>query len=107
MTDTINTPVGAVKKEYLYVGGGLIVIVIGVGWYRNNKAKKDSVAAAGQAEIDPATGYPFGSAEDAAALRAQAGYISPGGGSAYTGVTQPTPGSFVSNAQWSQWVVDY
>jgi hypothetical protein len=86
--------------------------LLGFSVYRYQKQKKAaavtaSVNAAAQSANDPATGYPYGSAEDAAALTAQSNYIAPtgsggygyGGGNTYP-VTQP--GQFTSNAAWSQ-----
>jgi hypothetical protein len=109
MPDTVHTPLGNVKKEYLYVGAGALVIVLGVGYYRSKKASDAAAASASAGAntgIDPATGYAYGSAEDAAALGAQGSYISPSqpyysgsGGGNYTGGSGQ---AFTSNAQWSQ-----
>lgn len=110
----------SVDKTYVYVGVG-IVLVAGVYYYRKNKASaasQASVNAAGSTSIDPATGYPYGSAEDAAALQSQGNYQSPvaQGGYGYTGYAggsgsgnfgQGAPGSFVSNADWAQYVESY
>lgn len=109
MADTVQVPgFGSQKKTTVYVAGGIAVLIAGIVWYRSRST--GSSTAVGTAQIDPATGYPYGSAEDAAALQAQAGYISPGGGggggsSVYTGGQQP--GGFVSNSQWAQAAEDY
>lgn len=111
MEGTIQTPLGAVKKQTAMIGGGVALLIVGVVYYRSKKqAAAAAVASAGaNTEINPATGYPFGSAEDAAALSHQASYQSPsggggGGGSSYVGTS---PGSFVSNAQWAQYCEQY
>lgn len=109
MADTINVPgMGATKKTTVYVAGGIGAVIIGVVWYRSRGAATDTTAAT-TSEIDPATGYPYGSAEDDAALQAQAAYQSSGnlGGSsdAYTGGQQPA--GFVNNQAWKQAADDY
>lgn len=106
---TVNTPLGTIKKEYLLVGGGILLIV-GVTYYKTRKAKQAAATAAAGANvgIDPATGYAYGSAEDAAALANQAQYINPtqpfapGGGGSGNNIG---PGGFTSNAQWSQYAI--
>lgn len=109
MADTINVPgMGATKKTTVYVAGGIGVVIIGVVWYRSRSTASSTPVDTTQ--IDPATGYPYGSAEDAAALQSQSSYISAGGsgtGSSdpYYGAQQPT--GFTSNDQWAQAVEDY
>jgi hypothetical protein len=120
MADTIKLMGSNVPKPAVYIGGGLA----GLGaiyFYRTKKQQKDaqaSVDAAGQSEIDPATGYPYGSAEDAAALANQNNYQMPstGGGYGYSGYAggsgsgifgSGSPGSFNSNAEWAQYVEGY
>lgn len=120
MPDTIKLPVfGNVKKPVVI--GGVLVAGIGIVYFaRTKKQQTDaaaSVAAAGSSEIDPATGYPFGSAEDAAAMSAQGNYQSPlNTGYGYGGYNGATgggifgtgqPGSFASNAEWAQYVEAY
>ena len=108
----VTTPFGAVKKKT-----GLVILVAagGILLYSYSRAKKQSAAATAATAgantgIDPATGYAYGSAEDAAALTAQSSYISPAGGG---GSGSGTPsgaypsGSFTSNAQWVQAVIQY
>lgn len=111
---SINTPVGNVSKKTAAIVAGGVVILGVIVWVRGRKtAANEALAAAGQADVNPATGYPFGSAEDAAALAAQASYVSPvgggvggiGGGSG--GATSTSPGTFGNNAQWSQFVQQY
>ena len=113
MAETVKLPAfGEQKKSTVYIVGGLVVVVVAVGYYRSKKAAASAVPS-GQGidstSIDPATGFAYGSAEDAAALNSQASYIQPaqygygGGTDTSTGViTQPTAGGFVSNAQWTQ-----
>lgn len=117
MEGTINTPFGHMqKKTALLVGGGAVVI-LGVGYYRSKKAAANAAAAnasaattdanTGQSGIDPATGFPYGSAEDAAALASQQGlnYNQYGQlGSGYQPGQFPQTGPpFASNAAWAQY----
>jgi hypothetical protein len=123
---------GLPKKQALMVGAGVTGLGLLVYWrYQQQKKQSQADAAAAAAaqapgtgagssdQIDPATGFPYGSVEDAAALTTQAGYNSPigglgysdttyayGGGSGFPGGVQPV-GGFTSNAQWSQAVEDY
>jgi hypothetical protein len=107
---TIKTPMGPVqKKTALYVAFGAAALG-GIVYWRAKKGggTGDSTPVTTDAEIDPATGYPYGSPEDAAALAAQGNYVSPppasGGGSS----TIPTTGTgFTSNGAWSQAVIEY
>lgn len=104
---TIKTPLGTVqKKTALYLGGGIAVLAV-IVWYRNKQlGGTSSDAVTPEAEINPATGYPYGSAEDAAALAAQAAYVSPsgttGGGSSSVPVSNA---GYSSNGQWTNGVV--
>jgi hypothetical protein len=116
--NTVTLPgVGSIPKKSMYIGVGVVIFIIGIAWYRSKKsastAAAASVAAAGSTTTDPATGFPYGSPEDAAALAAQAQYQSPGGaGYGYGGNTPGTTNisqgtGFQSNAQWAQAVEDY
>lgn len=114
MADTFKIFGSNIPKPVAYGGGGLIVIG-GVYYYRKQrtaKAQQASVDQAGATSIDPATGYPYGSQEDAAALSAQSNYQLPGSsGLGFAGGggsgSSTTPGSFTSNAQWAQYVEAY
>lgn len=113
---TVKTPFGHMQKKTALLAGGGLVVVVGIGYYRSKKAAAANAAAttssaattdanSGQSGIDPATGYPYGSAEDAAALAAQQGvsynpYSPLGGGS--TGQYPQTGPPFSSNAAWAQ-----
>jgi hypothetical protein len=104
---TVKTPFGTVeKKTALYIGGA-IVVVGGIVWYRNRNATSSTTDPTTDAEIDPATGYAYGSPEDAAALAAQSAYVTPtptGGGAS----SIPTGGTgYVSNGAWVQGVIEY
>lgn len=106
---TVKTPFGPMQKKTALMVGGGIVVLGGIVWYRHKQAGSGTVdSTATDAEIDPATGYPYGSPEDAAALQEQSSYVSPpapsgGGGSSY-----PTGGTgFTSNGAWTQAVVEY
>src|SRR6185437_4977779 len=91
---TVNVPgVGRVKKEYVIVGVLGVLIVGGYTYYKKRQAGTATATATVNA-TDPATGYPFGSPEDAAALDAQNSYVQPassGGGGGNSDVSpQPT-----------------
>lgn len=119
MADTISLPgLGPTKKTTAYALGAGVVILGGITWYRSKNAGAAAVAPAADQtaasdQIDPATGFPFGSAEDTNALAAQ--QFAPSGGGASSGVDQgtsgsggaPTGGTFTTNAQWAQAVEDY
>lgn len=121
------------KNEKIGLGIGSAAL-LGFTLYRYQKQKTAdaataAAAAAAQApgtgagssdQIDPATGFPYGSAEDAAALTAQSGYNSPigglgysdtsylyGGNPGYPGSGIPITGGYTSNAQWSQAAENY
>lgn len=111
MTDTIKLPiVGAHKKQTVYVVAGGAVLILGVAYYRARGAT-DSTAPADDQMIDPATGFPYGSPEDAQALAAQTAYEVPsnagGGGGAVGGSLPPGVTQFVSNSQWAQAAEDH
>lgn len=106
-----------VPKNAVYIGGGIFVVGA-IYFYRKNKAsqaQQASVAQAGGTTIDPATGYPYGSPEDAAALDAQNQYQLPGssgvgfsgGGGFSSTFGSGAPGSFSTNAEWAQYVEAY
>jgi LysM repeat protein len=113
------------SKKTLGVAALVGVGVIGYAYYRKSKGAS-SASTATTATTDPATGYPYGSAEDTAALAAQDsgtntnlsgvgsyGAIDPntgipyaqevatgGGGATGTGTTTTT--ASVTNSQWEQ-----
>jgi hypothetical protein len=101
---TIKTPLGVVQKKTALILGGGAVVLGGIVWYRQKQLAATTVTPT-EGEINPATGYPYGSPEDAAALQAQTSYVSPPaptGGS----TTYPTTG-YTSNSQWVQAVIEY
>jgi len=109
---SVKTPFGEMPKKTVVLLGVGSAGIIGVVYYRQKKAQQSSTVSTGTAEIDPATGYPYGSPEDAAALAQQGSYITPtGAGSGATGggssSIPPSNISFASNGQWSQAVVEY
>jgi hypothetical protein len=117
MADTIKLGGINVPKP-VAIGGGIAAVTVGIYFYRNKKQQQDaqaSIDAAGSTEIDPATGYPYGSPEDAASLNNQDNYSLPGGygfsgyaGGSGSGVFgNGAPGSFNSNAEWAQYVENY
>jgi hypothetical protein len=115
MTDTINLPgLGKTSKTTAYALGGVVVLVGGIAWYRSRGAASSASSSStpAQADNDPATGYPYGSAEDTAALAQQAQATSgvglsdfTGGGGTNTSVSTTT--GYTSNAAWSQAAEDY
>lgn len=109
---TFDVPkLGRVKKIYVYAGVG-VVLVSAIVWYRNHHG---TASTAGQAtdpagnvgQIDPATGFVYGSPEDVSALGA--GSAPTGGGGASSGggtsvgdqVSNGPP--FTDNAAWDQY----
>lgn len=100
LNGTVQTPFGNVpKKTAALIVGGLI-LVVGIVWFRTRGATNTTV----EAEINPATGYPYGSAEDAAELAKQAGYIAPGSSGGGGGGSGGNVG-LITNAQWTQAVI--
>lgn len=117
------------ESTALLAGGGIIVLVIGIGWYRSkqaaNNAAAQSAATTSANDIDPATGYPAGSPQDEAALQGMnegdLGLIGSGsstgageiigydgdGNPIYASGTTSVPGGFTSNAQWGQAAEQY
>ena len=105
---TFNTPFGTVQKKTALIIGGGAVLILGIVWWRTNQLNAEESPDIYDAEINPATGYPYGSPEDAAALLAQSQYVSPptGGGGGGSGGYPPGTG-FVNNGQWAQAAVEY
>lgn len=127
MPDDVKLPGGMHVNKKIAIGVGIAAVgIAGVYYYRqkqaSNAAASTSAAAATGSQIDPQTGYAYGSPEDQAALAAMAGGTLPtynaassaggqvigydqygnpiyggGGGTIGTG-----PGSYTSNAQWTQ-----
>lgn len=121
MADTVKLFGSNIPKPVV-IGGGVIAFAASAYFYRTKKQANDaqaSIDAAGSTNIDPATGYPYGSPEDAASLGNQDNYSLPGGaggGYGYTGYAGGSgggvfgtgaPGSFNSNAEWAQYVEGY
>jgi hypothetical protein len=126
MPDSVTVPAfGKQKKKTVILVGSGVVVVLGYAYYRARQAKAAAATATAntaqqvdQNQIDPSTGYPYGSALDASGLAASASYVDPasyGGGGGYGGSTY-YPGSsgtnttvtqFVSNPQWAQAAEDY
>jgi hypothetical protein len=116
MPDTVNLPgIGKTNKNTAYLLGGGVVLLGGIAWYRSRNAAGSSsstTAAADTTQIDPATGFPYGSAEDAAALAQQASYVGVGGGGGGGGSPiynsgGTTASAYTTNGQWSQAAEDY
>lgn len=114
LSGSVNTPLGTYPKRTVFFASGFVIVLAGIVYYRsrNGTASGEGDGTVPDSAINPATGFPFGSAEDAAAMAAQGAYINPaqpyapGGGSLGEFPTN-VPGSFLNNAQWSQYVIDY
>lgn len=98
------------------LGGGAVVIVAAIVYYRKHAASSASSASSAAPSttdttgIDPATGFPYGSPEDQAALASMgSGFGYPGGGpGGGTGGPLPTgTGGFTTNSQWAQAAESY
>jgi len=97
MAGTVDLPgIGKVKSTYVWIGAGVVVVVVGWAYLRKRSSAGSAAAAAPAAATDPATGYPEGSAQDTAALAAQNGS---GGSYAGTGGYAGT-GSGYSDQQY-------
>lgn len=106
LSGNVKTPLGEVKKSTALFAGSAVVI-LAVLYYRSQK-QKSAASSAGSPEIDPATGYAFGSPEDAAALAAQANYTLPGGvGGGGGGGGSVGTGNPLNNAEWTNSVIQY
>lgn len=109
LSGTMKTPFGEAKKSTVAAMAG-VVVVVGVIWYRQKKASAAAATASAGAStgIDPATGYTYGSPEDAAALANQALYqTASGGGTSAGGGGSSSSTGFSTNAEWVQAVIAY
>lgn len=122
--------IGGIKKQYVYIGGGLVIVVAGVVWFRS---KSQSNANAGSvtdpagnvcSALDPNSGYCPGTPQDMA-YQQSAGYTLAGSNPASyvggqvigydqygnpiysSGPSSPGPGSYTSNAEWAQAALTY
>lgn len=102
-----------VKKGYVYAGGAVVAGAAAVGYVRSKRAGGTATApAAGDgsttdssglaAGIDPATGYPTGSAADTEALGALSGVGGFGGGGGFITTGSSAAPAFTTNGQWAQ-----
>ena len=94
MADTFDIFGKPIKKEYVYIGGGVAGIAVIALIIRSRKAAAAAAAAApadpaataadsgaDESNLDPATGLPLDSPEDLSALADQSsGYYGSGGG---------------------------
>jgi len=111
---TVKTPVGPVKKKTALIIGAAAVGVGGIVWWRERNGTGSTVTtdATATGDIDPATGFVYGTPEDLAALASQGGDLSSVGGVTNTGGGggQPTGGignSYATNGQWVQAVIQF
>jgi hypothetical protein len=114
---TVKTPFGHMQKKTAVLVGGGGVVLAAIVYYRHQKSAQAAAAASttnaatsaanDPNAIDPATGYPYGSAEDSAMLASQGGlnYSQYGtlGGGGTTGQFPQTGPPFSSNAAWAQY----
>lgn len=120
-----------VKKQTVYLAGGILLVVGGIAYYRSRQSTSAAASTAASTtaanNIDPATGYAYGSQEDQAALAGMAGtgssdsasyvggqiigydqYGNPIYGSGENGGgSGGVPGGFTNNAQWAQAAEQY
>jgi len=75
MADTVNVPgAGKQSKKTVTIVAIGTVGVVAFMWFKHKSAGSASASSAStSASIDPSTGYPYGSAQDQAALAAQSG----------------------------------
>lgn len=105
---TINTPIGTVPKKTALILAGGAVMIAGIIFYRQKQMAADSTPAVTDGEINPATGYVYGSPEDAAALASQNSYVSPpanSGGGGGSSIPNSNVG-YTSNGQWTQATIE-
>lgn len=93
MADTINVPgLGQTKATYVYVGGALVVGIVGYAWWKNAQASANADFV-GASPDDYATGE----------------YDSPlgnSGGNSTGDYDSTDPKSITTNAQWTSFVVE-
>lgn len=96
MADTIKLPaIGEVKKGYVIAGGAVVAVIVGYAYYKHainatatsttsapSSAPTSSLSSAAATDIDPETGYAYGSVGDQEALESLYG-----GSAADTGIT--------------------
>jgi len=105
---TIKTPIGNVQKKTAVLLGGCVVVLGVIVYYRQKQLGGGTADVSEDAPINPATGYPYGSAEDAAALADQASYISPPASSGGGGSSVPASNvGYTSNGEWTQAAISY
>lgn len=111
---TIKTPFGTMEKKTALIIGGVGVGLAGIVWWREKQSGGLISNANATGEIDPATGFPYGSQDDLNALAAQESLTGTGigvggnaGGSASIPPGGTTGGAFTTNGEWSQDVIAY
>lgn len=84
MSTTVNVPaVGAVKKRYLYIGAGVVVVIVGFAYYARSRGGSGGVV------VDPATGS-----------TGSGGYVNPVPDGPESGVEVEQPAIIDTNAEW-------
>lgn len=102
MTGTVKLPgIGPVKKGYAYAGGAAVLVIVGYAYYKRRQSGSPTASTTTDtSNIDPATGFPYGSAQDTAALGGAYGGFGP-----YNPPPPPAPGGpppITTNAEWAQ-----
>lgn len=112
---TVHTPFGTVQKKTALVIGGFGLVLVGIVYWREKQVgglSSSATDSSATGDIDPATGYVYGTPEDLAALAAQGtdlggGVSSVGGGSSIIPPGASVGTGYSSNGQWVQAVVQY
>lgn len=76
MADSVKVFGQEMNKKALYFGGAAAVGILGYAWWRHSQSSgsgSTAATASSGTNIDPATGFPYGSPEDQAALAQQQG----------------------------------
>jgi hypothetical protein len=102
---TVNLPgAGAVKKKTVVLAGGAVLTLAAIYYVRKKKAANATATAVPADAIDPATGFAYGSSEDAQALAGQSAYVAGtdagGGGGPVPSGTTVAP--IATNADWTR-----
>lgn len=120
MSDVDIPGMGKVSRKQAYIFIGIAVAVAGFGYYRytHSTSARVDTSTVDPSTIDPATGYAYGSAEDAQALADQQAYVTPVTAGSYgdgttgsdsTGDTSTNAAVTTAdaNAQWVNTAVEY
>jgi len=109
---TIKTPIGTVQKKTAFLVGGAAVVIGGIVYFRERgTATATPTDTTVTGDVDPATGFVYGTPEDLAALASQGTDLGSVGGVTNTGGGGSVPstgtGSYATNGEWSQAAIEY